>query len=572
MESCIVRIEFMRVQTFLFAVPRLADIIGANALLGETLRYALPEWAREQGCSAPAPLPSHLLPDSMRDDPLAAAANEQAGCALRDSPCSQWSQGILARDGGHFSAFFAEETQAEAFIREARFLLRERLPGLRFELDRIRVADLDKEKGEREKSGADPADAPIALFSLPVLQQCQEAGNGPASYGQRYRRERDPARREEERWIGLPARQRKDSWQRFKSGQTRDIASLMGRILQLPKIETFEQLCGDEYLALLHADGNGLGKLQAAIAERCKGLEREARIEAFFHRMRTTMRRALQKAAENLQADQRQGLQILMLGGDDLLVACRASLALPFARHLADALDEIQRGAEAPLTLGIGVAIAKPAFPFHRLHEIAEELASSAKRLARGLEKPVSVVDWTVCSEAWQGDSQDLRRSSQWLRHAANGQTESLALSAKPYRVLSAAGAPVWSLADLLQKRERFLKQDGDYARSQLRELARLMRKGRRQSDSAYLDLQIASPATWRALQDAGFAAGSLWRELEEGKGRWLSHFADFVESLEIEWKTRCALANSSQPAPNSARRSGWRTKNSTKPCASPAA
>ncbi len=30
----LVKIEFQRVQTFLFAVPRLADIVGANALLG----------------------------------------------------------------------------------------------------------------------------------------------------------------------------------------------------------------------------------------------------------------------------------------------------------------------------------------------------------------------------------------------------------------------------------------------------------------------------------------------------------------------------------------------------------
>jgi hypothetical protein len=37
-----VRIEFQRVQTFLFAVPRLLDILGANTLLGETLRQPNP--------------------------------------------------------------------------------------------------------------------------------------------------------------------------------------------------------------------------------------------------------------------------------------------------------------------------------------------------------------------------------------------------------------------------------------------------------------------------------------------------------------------------------------------------
>ena len=34
----IVRIEFQRVQSFLFAVPRLSEMVGANVLMGETLR------------------------------------------------------------------------------------------------------------------------------------------------------------------------------------------------------------------------------------------------------------------------------------------------------------------------------------------------------------------------------------------------------------------------------------------------------------------------------------------------------------------------------------------------------
>lgn len=42
-----VHIEVSRVQTWLFAVPRLRAMVGANALLGETLRVALPNLGRE---------------------------------------------------------------------------------------------------------------------------------------------------------------------------------------------------------------------------------------------------------------------------------------------------------------------------------------------------------------------------------------------------------------------------------------------------------------------------------------------------------------------------------------------
>jgi hypothetical protein len=44
-----VHIEFQRVQTWLFAVPRLRAMVGTNALLGETLRAGLPNLARETG-------------------------------------------------------------------------------------------------------------------------------------------------------------------------------------------------------------------------------------------------------------------------------------------------------------------------------------------------------------------------------------------------------------------------------------------------------------------------------------------------------------------------------------------
>ena len=40
-----VYIEFQRVQTWLFAVPRLKAMVGANALLGEVLRVNAPRGA-----------------------------------------------------------------------------------------------------------------------------------------------------------------------------------------------------------------------------------------------------------------------------------------------------------------------------------------------------------------------------------------------------------------------------------------------------------------------------------------------------------------------------------------------
>jgi hypothetical protein len=59
-----VRIEFQRVQAFLFAVPRLRDMVGANVLLGETIRVTLPEIARKFGSASSAVTPPLGFPSS----------------------------------------------------------------------------------------------------------------------------------------------------------------------------------------------------------------------------------------------------------------------------------------------------------------------------------------------------------------------------------------------------------------------------------------------------------------------------------------------------------------------------
>jgi len=45
-----VELEFKRIQTYLFASPRLRAMLGANSILGQTIRLELTELARD--CNA----------------------------------------------------------------------------------------------------------------------------------------------------------------------------------------------------------------------------------------------------------------------------------------------------------------------------------------------------------------------------------------------------------------------------------------------------------------------------------------------------------------------------------------
>jgi hypothetical protein len=275
-----------------------------------------------------------------------------------------------------------------------------------------------------------------------------------------------------------------------------------------------EDLVGSGYLALVHADGNGVGKGAG------KG---ETERAFFFHRNRVLLRRALQHAIDVYCPETGQAPLIpLMLGGDDLLVVCRAELALPFVVDLCERLAELQRGDgnDFDLTLGVGVVIAKHTIPIHRLHEVAELLAGSAKRRFRELQKATggrSVVDWAVYTTAWVEDPDEIRRRD-WLR----GKGEDLrVLSQRPLDVL---GDGLDSLQGLIKGATEL----EDAPRSQLRYLVDQLSRGRTLAELAFAELPSQARA---ALHRAGVKAA--WRRAS-GNGPWLTALLDLVEIAEI--------------------------------------
>ncbi len=169
----------------------------------------------------------------------------------------------------------------------------------------------------------------------------------------------------------------------------------------MPRVRDFDALAGRGYLALIHADGNGVGS-----AVGTDDVERAT----FFHRNRVLLRRATMAAIDAVCNETAPvgPLLPLMLGGDDLLVISQADKAIPFVVELCRALDDLQKGDQSGfcLTLGVGVVFARPTIPIHRLHDVTEQLAASAKRCFRGFSEAErrSVVDWAVYTTAWLDD------------------------------------------------------------------------------------------------------------------------------------------------------------------------
>ena len=514
-------ISLKRVQTFIFDVPRLKAMLGANALIGQALRHELPmllgdrglplEWTTSIGYQGPL-------------DPL----NIVADPADRDDPAALYRRGILARDGGHFIATFADREQAADFLRLAEVKLAELLPGVLFEA----------ELSPGERPVAKPRE--VQHFDLPVLQVCQETGQEPASDSESY----DGVKRYQARSV----KHRLEWGEKFYAGrETRDIISLMRDALypsdKGKRAEDLAKLAAGGYLALIHADGNGIGQrykeFQTVRSPGDKSpvtevidVPREAHGEAFFHSMRVVVRRAIVDALDKTFTESYdvRPYEVLMLGGDDLLLVCRADRALDLACNYAAELEKYRLADGKPLHLAIGVAIAQDAYPLHRLHELAEALAGSAKRLYRSLRDDSakhgltpasatdgqgghlqvlgSVIDWQVVTQSWFAGVAEARRRSERVTYGVESGTETLLLTGRPYLTSGNEG-----LTALLAA-ARHLDGGDKAARSPLRALRGACEKGRLAGEMAFTRLpeDVRRQLGWRRGSKP-----SLWDAREVG-------------------------------------------------------
>jgi hypothetical protein len=491
----IVHIELSRVQTWLFAVPRLRAMVGANALLGETLRVALPKLARETGRGWALAPSSERYPAADPNDPL----------KVHDDPALDAKDGILSRDGGHFEASFV--SGAEGFADAAGQLLRSNVPGLRF---RVSIDGAPHTKSQVQ----------VHLSTeLPVLAPCKWTGRGLASAIVTRGKPNDHDY--EERAVSLDVLARETVGERAAKGEACDLASLLSDKTKLQKLERAQELkalVGNGYLALIHADGNNVGKSKPGDA---------VGDAHFFHMNRALLRQAVKEAIDDTCDKDKAGkgespapLVPLMLGGDDLLLVCRARVALPFVVKLCEELDARQTNTDGfKLTLGVGVVIAKHTIPIHRLHEVAEQLASSAKRRFRGLkdgEAKRSVVDWAVFSTAWVDNPEEVRRRD-WLRGRGN---ELRVLSQRPVDVL---GQGLDSLQGLVHGAQQLTRAP----RSQLRYLVDQLPRGRALSELAFAELpqEAKGPLVEAGVREPWRRAGNAW----------ITALLDLVEIAEIE-------------------------------------
>ena len=173
------------------------------------------------------------------------------------------------------------------------------------------------------------------------------------------------------------------------------------------------------YVGLVYADGNSMGRLvqelnSTEISRTFSDIVDSSIREACYATLTSLCSKEIadaQKAVQEQTKPRKLPADILLLGGDDLLVVLPERRTLDFALGVCDKFSELTRnrieqltGAQkkyfkdkylhkSGLTISCGVAIGPASYPFYMLLDLAEELMKNAKR--GGSDDPTNKKYWS---------------------------------------------------------------------------------------------------------------------------------------------------------------------------------
>ncbi len=251
------------------------------------------------------------------------------------------------------------------------------------------------------------------------------------------------------------------------------------------------------YVGLVYADGNSMGQIVQALDRpetlRCFSQIVDKSIRAACYSgldvvvdtevKRTRYAVGRDDRLESLPAD------ILLLGGDDLLVVVPASRALEFAQRVTDEFERQthQRITALPdenmrcffqrwlgdtgFTISCGVAIAKSTYPFYLSLDLAEDLLRSAKRRMLpetpsgvGTERSAARIDFHVVAGASshvldhvRRDTYQVDKSPRTLRPMTTDQIELLRTAVHKLRRVNFPRSKLHELEDAALLKEQNL-------------------------------------------------------------------------------------------------------------------
>ena len=138
----------------------------------------------------------------------------------------------------------------------------------------------------------------------------------------------------------------------------------------------------NDWIAVIHADGNGLGEVVARVGDD------PDKLRDFSLNLDNATKAAAQTAYGNIgRFSFKLPIRPVVLSGDDLTVICRADIAIEFVSGFLKAFEEeTLKRIGNKLTACAGIAFIKSSYPFYYGYNLAETLCAEAKKDAKSSE------------------------------------------------------------------------------------------------------------------------------------------------------------------------------------------
>ncbi|MEM1124286.1 MAG: hypothetical protein AAGJ18_27860, partial [Bacteroidota bacterium] len=271
------------------------------------------------------------------------------------------------------------------------------------------------------------------------------------------------------------------------------------------------------WVAIVHADGNGLGLLLQNLTKKLKENEAVQQVYSnFSKKLEQATKEAAQIAFKTVLNEETQNeidagafhypIRPIILGGDDLTIIIRADLAFNFTKAYLKAFEETTskhfatmkiEGFSKGLTACAGIAYIKSSHPFHYGVHLAESLTAAAKRNAKAINStraPSSLYFYKV-----QASYIDDLESMKSRTHFAN--TSKVSFDYGPYLITEhiEKQAHVKDLEKYLAVIHEEIK-NGNPSISKIRQWAAELHKDKAKADFMLNRIKMVNPHLYAAL------------------------------------------------------------------------
>lgn len=229
----------------------------------------------------------------------------------------------------------------------------------------------------------------------------------------------------------------------------------------------------NDWIAVIHADGNGLGQIVQAI-----GTDAE-RFKEFSKNLDSATKNAAVKAYESVKVSFNENefipIRPIVLGGDDFTVICRADLAIEYVTNFIKQFElntsfvkkyKSDKITFDNLTACAGIAYIKSSYPFYYGYELAESLCSRSKKDAKKDLKDGELAKSCLMFHKVQDSFTESWEDT--IKRELSPQ-ENISFEFGPYYVNEKKVDSRWLVSELMERSKKLDGKEGNAVKSHLR-------------------------------------------------------------------------------------------------------